>query len=73
MRDDGTESLGEKIIFFSPSTSAFPASVQRFSAVKLGCARLDAWGEQRAVPSSLGKVSPSDLPGPDVFLEGHCQ
>lgn len=57
-----------------PSISAFQARVQRFAVVKLGCTRLDAWGEQRVVSSSLSKVSysASDLPGTDFCLGGYC-
>lgn len=44
-----------KDIFF-PSISAFQVRLQRFAVIKLGCARLDIWGEQRAVSSSLSKV-----------------
>lgn len=44
----------ERYIF--PSIPAFQVRIQRFAVTKLGCARLDIWGEQRAVPSSLSKV-----------------
>lgn len=64
--DDGTESVEEKkniFFLFSP----FQVRAQIFAGVKSGYARLDAQGEQRAVSSSLNKVS--HFPGPDFCLQ----
>lgn len=44
----------ERYIF--PPISSSQVRIQRFAVIKLGCRRLDIWGEHRAVSSSLSKV-----------------